>query len=402
MIEQAPIEFETLTPMVARVLRIEDITSGDANVNYIVRYRGQLYGDSAEAYDQLAEALRRLEITPVFRAEGGRHAIFLLHSLAAARPSNPWVNLILFALTVISVLITGILFASNDTSGGGFMDMFWRSLPTGIAYTISLLAILLAHEFGHYLVGRHHAAPMTLPYFVPLPPPFSPLGTLGAVILRKGPIKNKRDLLDIGVAGPLAGLIVAIPVLLIGLALSKVDVINLLAGESLMLEGNSLIYLAAKYAVFGQLLPAPSSYGNVTPLLYWLRYFFTGQPLPVGGIDVMIHPVAWAGWAGLLVTALNLIPAGQLDGGHVMHALLGERSRYLSPVVIGILIVMGFAWNGWWLWAFLVLLVSRLRDEPLDTITPLDTRRKLLAILALMVFILAFSPVPLVIFGGNL
>ena len=169
-----------------------------------------------------------------------------------------------------------------------------------------------------------------------------------------------------------------------------------------MLEGNSLIYLAAKYAVFGQLLPAPSSYGNTPVFLYWLNYFFTSKPLPVGGLDVMIHPVAWAGWAGLLVTAMNLIPVGQLDGGHAIHALLGERSRLLEPVIIGVLVLMGFAWNGWWFWAFLVFLVSRMRDEPLDSITPVDGRRKLMAVLALVVFILAFSPVPLVFFGNGL
>jgi membrane-associated protease RseP (regulator of RpoE activity) len=400
--EHATVALESLTPIVARVLRIEDITSSEPSANYLVRYRGQLYGDSAQAYDQLAEALQSYEITPIFRNEAGRHAIFLIPSPAVARPSNPLVNLVLFVLTVISVLFTGISFASNEANTGSILQLFLHNLPIGIAYTVSLLSILVAHEFGHYLVGRYHAAPMTLPYFLPLPPPISPLGTLGAVILRKGPIKNKRILLDIGIAGPLAGFVVAIPVLLIGLSLSKIDVINLSPGQSLMLEGNSLIYLAAKYTVFGKLLPAPSSYGNTPVLLYWLKYFFTSQPLPVGGLDVMIHPVAWAGWAGLLVTAMNLIPVGQLDGGHAMHALFGERSRLLEPIVIGILVLMGFAWNGWWLWAFLVFLVSRLRDEPLDTITPLDGRRKFLAALALAIFILAFSPVPLVFFGNGL
>ncbi len=163
---------------------------------------------------------------------------------------------------------------------------------------------------------------VTLPYFLPFP--LSPFGTLGAFIQLKEPPRNKRILMDIGIAGPLAGLVVAIPVLLLGLSLSKVEPINLAPGQGFTLEGNSLLYLFAKFLVFGRLLPAPSSYGNLPPVLYWIRYFFTSQPLPLGGMDVMIHPIAWAGWAGLLVTAINLIPAGQLDGGHLMYVLLGK------------------------------------------------------------------------------
>lgn len=165
----------------------------------------------------------------------------------------------------------------------------------------------------------------------------------------------------------------------------------------LMLEGNSILYLLSKYVIFGQLLPAPSSYGDLPPLLYWMRYFFTSQPLPLGGIDVLIHPVAWAGWAGLLVTALNLIPAGQLDGGHVIFTLLGQRARAIYPFVLVALILLGFAWPGWWLWfALIFLLVGRVYAEPLDQITSLDTPRKALAILGIIIFVLVFTPVPLV------
>jgi len=162
------------------------------------------------------------------------------------------------------------------------------------------------------------------------------------------------------------------------------------------------LYLLAKFAVFGQLLPAPQSYGSVPPLLYWLRYFFTSQPLPMGGLDVMIHPVAWAGWAGLLVTALNLIPVGQLDGGHVVSTLLGSRARLLYPFIIAALVGLGFFWAGWWLWAFLLLVLGRIYAEPLDQITRLDMPRKAVAVLGVIIFILVFTPVPLVqaIAGG--
>jgi membrane-associated protease RseP (regulator of RpoE activity) len=235
---------------------------------------------------------------------------------------------------------------------------------------------------------------VTLPYFIPFP--LSPFGTMGAFIQLKEPPRNKRILLDIGIAGPMAGLVVAIPVLLLGLSLSTLDTIQINPGQSLTLEGNSLVYLFAKYAVFGQLLPQPSSYGNVSPILYWLKYFFTSQPMPLGGTDVMIHPVAWAGWAGLLVTALNLIPAGQLDGGHIMYVLLGKRARALWPVVLGMLVLLGFAWSGWWLWALLIFFLGRLYAEPLDQITQLDTPRIAVAVLGIVIFFLVFTPVPLV------
>jgi membrane-associated protease RseP (regulator of RpoE activity) len=170
----------------------------------------------------------------------------------------------------------------------------------------------------------------------------------------------------------------------------------------LLLEGNSILYLLSKYVVFGQFLPAPQSYGGVPPLLYWLRYYFTSQPLPIGGMDVWIHPVAWAGWAGLLVTALNLIPAGQLDGGHVIYVLVGKRAKLLVPFILGGLVLLGFVWQGWWLWAFLILMLGRVYAEPLDQITALDPPRKAVAVLGLIVFILVFTPVPLLqtVIGG--
>ncbi|RPJ37538.1 MAG: site-2 protease family protein, partial [Chloroflexi bacterium] len=270
----------------------------------------------------------------------------------------------------------------------------------GWPFAVALLAILLTHEFGHYLMSRHHCVHATLPYFVPFLPPF---GTMGAVIVMKEAPKNRRQLLDIGLAGPLAGLVVAILVLLIGLSLSTLDPLpnQLPRGMGLSLEGNSLLYLFLKFAVFGQLLPAPASYGDTPVLLYWLRFFFTGQPAPLGGMDVMLHPVAFAGWAGLLVTALNLIPAGQLDGGHVMYVLFGKKTTArLLPFLIGALILLGFFWSGWWLWAALIFFLGRAYDDPLDQITPLDSGRKALAVAAVIIFFLVFTPVPLSLIGS--
>jgi membrane-associated protease RseP (regulator of RpoE activity) len=322
-----------------------------------------------------------------------------------AKPSPSWVNFVLFGLTVVSVLMAGALYSFNYQGPApenpiDLISILLQTLPSGIPFAISLLAILLAHEFGHYLAGRFHNTHVTLPYFIPLP--LSPLGTMGAFIQVKEIPKNRSAMLDIGIAGPLAGLAVAIPVIFLGLSLSQVERLPIVVGsdQSLTLEGNSLLYLGLKYITKGELLPAPMNYGETPVWLYWIRYFLTSTPLPLGGKDVMMHPIAWAGWAGLLVTAINLIPAGQLDGGHILFVILGKNATRILPMIIVVLAVLGYFWSGWWLWALLIFFLGRSHMEPLDLISPLDSRRKVLAGLAIIVFILVFIPVPLVQIGG--
>ena len=400
-----PPETDILTSLVSRILKIDDVTLGNPPKSFIVRYRGQLYGDSAQAYDQLAEALRIYEITPLFRLENGLHVVLLMQGVVRPRPANLRVNLFWMALTVISVFMAGAWYVYDGPPLTSFSDLYRVAILnifSGWPYAVSLLAILFAHEFGHYLVGRYHGAEVSFPYFLPLPFPGG-FGTLGAFIQMKSIPKNRRHLLDIGIAGPLAGLIVAIPILLWGLHISPVDRIPTVIpkDQGMTLEGNSILYLALKFIAKGELLPHPASYGGLHPALYWLRYIFTGLPLPRGGIDVMLSPVAWAGWAGLLITALNLIPAGQLDGGHVMYVLRGRRAVKLVPFILGALFLLGFIWTGWWLWAFLIFIFGRVYAEPLDLITPLDPRRKALAILGIIIFILVFTPVPMVLASGG-
>jgi membrane-associated protease RseP (regulator of RpoE activity) len=391
------------TSSVEKVFRIEDVTWGDDKQNFLVRYRGHLIIDSALAYEQLTASLHPLDITPLFREESGAQSIMLVKGVVRPRPSNPWINLILFILTVFSVLISGTVTHYSgplSTDLGVISPHLMKALADGLMFTVSLLAILLAHEFGHYLVGRYHHSAVTLPYFIPFP--LSPFGTMGAFIQLKEPPKNKRILLDIGIAGPLAGLFVAIPVLLLGLALSRVDQLPtvLSPGQSFSLEGNSILYLFLKFIVFGRVLPEPQTFQGLSPLVYWFKYFFTGRPVPFGGVDVLLHPIAWAGWAGLLITALNLIPAGQLDGGHVLFVLIGQKARAVLPFILVILLVLGTVWSGWWLWAFLIFFLGRVFAEPRDQITPLDGKRKAIAILGLLVFILVFMPVPLNLFSS--
>lgn len=391
-------EIEILNNFVSRIFHIDDLTTGDPQKGFLVRYRGHLLPeDSAAAYDQLADSLKQYNITPLFRLEKEQQIIYLAPSKPAPKPTRVSVNIILFILTVLSVMIAGAQPESTMPSDiVGQILALLKSILTGWPFALSLLGILLTHELGHYFMSRYHKTAATLPYFIPLP--FSLLGTMGAAILMQSTPKNKRVLFDIGVAGPLAGMVVAIPVLFIGLALSSLSTIQPINGQ-VSLEGNSVIYLLAKFIMFGKLLPAPVGLSGTPLALHWLRFFFTGQPVPLGGLDVFIHPVAFAGWAGLLVTMLNLIPAGTLDGGHVIYALFGEKASKAFPFIFGMLIVLGLFWTGWWIWAVILLWLGRVHAEPLDQITQLDARRRWVALLVIIIFLLTFSPVPLMVFN---
>lgn len=386
---------EILNNIVSRVFRYDDVTMGDPKKGYFLRYRGLLLGDSIAAYDQLAEALRPYDITPLFRLEDGRQIVLLASGTLHPKPSKVWVNLLLFGLTLLSVLFAGAVSSYSGPVPNDMLGQVWALLShigVGWPFAVSLLAILLAHEFGHYFIGRMRGAAVTLPYFIPFP--FSPIGTMGAFIQMKSIPRNKRALFDLAVAGPLAGLVVAIPVLLLGLSQSSLGTVTLVPGS--FMEGNSLLYLLAKFAVFGKLLPDPGNLGGLPLLYHWISYFFVGSPSPIGSTDVFISPVAWAGWVGLLVTFLNLIPAGQLDGGHVIYAIFGKRVNRIVPFILIFTVLLGFFWSGWWMWSFLIFLFGRSHAEPLDQITQLDSRRKALAFLMLVIFLLVLMPVPFI------
>jgi membrane-associated protease RseP (regulator of RpoE activity) len=387
------IENDQITPLINNIFHVDTTTWGDDKKGFLVRYTGRLYSeDSSTAYEQLATKLRPLNITPIFRQEGNQQAIILLNGIIQPKPTRIWPNILFFILTLISVAFAGALFSAEafPTSFSGWLTF----LAGGLPFAIALMAILVCHEFGHYLAGRYHKTAVTLPLFIPFP--LSYFGTMGAFIQLKEPPKNRRILLDIGIAGPLAGLIVAIPILIYGLIHSPVGQIPHLIPTGQIFEGNSLLYLLLKFITKGQLLPSPATYGSLSPFIYWVRYFFTSTPLPAGGLDINLNPIAWAGWIGLFVTSLNLVPAGQLDGGHILYVLLGKYTNRLLPFILAALVLLGFVWNGWWLWAVLIFLLGRYHAEPLDQITPLDPKRKALAILGVIVFILVFMPVPLV------
>ena len=360
---------------VADLFSAQDITLGVPEHQKAIRLRGYLQLPSEKAYPRIAERLRQMDYTAILRHDpetGLDELVAVPGALPQVERSRLWVHGALLLATIVTTLYVGAGMSEARPADDLWWPLFnlWKGWP----FSLSLMSILLAHELGHYFVSRLHGVPASLPYFIPLPiPDFlgNVLGTLGAVIRMKAPIGNRRAMLDIGSAGPLIGLVVALPVLIIGLSLSQVE--PLPVNQVYSMEGNSLLYLLLKYFMFGQWLPGD-------------------------GVDVFIHPVAFAGWAGLLVTSLNLIPAGQLDGGHVLYSILGERAQQLTWPIIIVLAALGLlAWPGWFIWAGLVYLFGRGHPGPLDRVTKLDARRKLVAGLVLAAFILTFTPVPLII-----
>ena len=342
------------------------------NSRLVASFEGMLTLPSEEAYAKLDEQLAGMNYLPLFREAHGKHIVHVVAGRIRPGERPVWPNVLLFIATVFSLLLLGTLIAAAELMeaepalsaaiANDLIPNLWRGLP----YAISLLLILGAHELGHYFAARYHKLAVTLPYFIPAPPPLSPFGTFGAFIQLREPMRNRKMLLDVGAAGPLAGLVFAIPIVFIGLATSQVGPIN---PDGLM-EGNSLLYAFSKIVVFGRFLPG-------------------------GGEDVTLNQIAQAGWTGLLVTALNLMPVGQLDGGHVLYTLIGDAARKLYyPLLIGMALLVFLFSEAWLLWLVLLFLFGRVYAAPLDMITPLDPRRRVIAVVALATFVLTFVPVP--------
>jgi len=325
----------------------------------IIRLEGQLLTEPEEAYRHIEISFRHLGYTPVLRQAPGGVRIMAV-PLISAKPSGNYGAILLFVLTLVSMLFAGALAQAPD--------LVWalKHPLAGLSFAAALLGILLAHELGHYFMARRLGLVASLPYFIPMP--LSPFGTMGAVIRMHTPMRNRRQLLAVGAAGPIAGLLVAIPALIFGLLRSSVQPIPPQPG--VMIEGNSLLYAALKFLVFGQILP---------------RH----------GYDVFLHPTAFAAWAGLFLTGLNLTPAGQLDGGHIAYALLGGKARLLSRMAVLAALALGLVYSGWFFFAAILLLLGQQSAEPLNDATTLTARQKLLAAGMLVLFALLFTPVPM-------
>lgn len=274
----------------------------------------------------------------------------------------------LLALTVITTLAAGAYYISDYDL---FMDFPYRVLPgllKGVPFSLPLLVILGSHEMAHYLNSRRHGVRATLPYFIPFPNIF---GTLGAVIKIKSPILNRNALIDIGSSGPIMGFLFSVVACVAGLALSGPAAVTGPAEPGDFMLGPSLLY-------------------------YALIQLFVDADISRQAID--LHPIAVAGWVGLFVTSINLMPVGQLDGGHVSYAFFGRWHRLVSRIFMVLLAFMGlFLFPGWLLWALLLLFIGTGHPPVEDPYAPLDTGRKLEGLASLIIFIITFPPVPIYI-----
>jgi membrane-associated protease RseP (regulator of RpoE activity) len=333
-------------------------------------FGGRLLVEPARALERLRPRLALHGYTPFIRDEGGVTWIQTLPLVQAGRPARMWLHVTLFLATVLTTLVAGAV------EGGVPLSELPRDparLLVGWPFSATLLTILGVHEFGHYAVGRHHGMPVSLPYFIPLPPPFL-LGTMGAVIRLEGPVPGRKALFDMAIAGPLAGLLIAVPAYVVGIGWSRV----VSAAEMVARAGD-------------EPLLGPS-------ILSVLLHRLVLGPMPPDGVGIALHPVATAAWFGFFVTALNLIPAGQLDGGHVVYALFGNRHGLISRLAVGLLVFLGLVFGSinWLVWAALIVGVMGFHHSPtMDDITPLDGRRRALGLFALVLLLMLLPPVPL-------
>ncbi len=368
------------------IRRSKSAVSGKLKFQWISR----LYGSplfkrkknkiSIEEVKDVQEALLRKGIFSQVE-EGTRNYYLKVIRGANEQPKRRYlVNILLFVLTILTTSMTGAMLRGHNPLES------YQQLSTGFAYSFALLAILLVHEMGHYTASRVHGIKASLPYFIPFFLPVFHPGTLGAFIKMKSSIPDRRALFDVGVAGPLAGFVMSVIMLSIGF-IRLPDVQGL-------------------WDYIGQIHP-PDAHGiNLTlgnSLLYdLLTLIFNAQHLPM---NEMYHfPFLFAGWFGLLVTAINLMPIGQLDGGHITYAMFGDRARlvaigaFLLFIVLNAYVISNFQSFIWVLWIFLILIFIRFRHPPtLNEYIDLDIKRKTLGWLAYVIFILCFVPLPVYI-----
>ena len=292
-------------------------------------------------------------------------------SFEAAPPEKfPWLNIALFGATCLSTLTVGTALMAPFTGRLDGSDSFFKAifqspsiLLTGLPFSVAIMSILFAHEMGHYLTCRYYGISATLPYFIPAP---TLVGTMGAFIRIRSPIQHRSALLDVGIAGPIAGFVLAIPTLMIGLSLSRFVIVD----------------------------PKEFGIGFGEPLIFKIGAMLLGKT-PPPGMDLYLHPVGIAAWFGFLATALNLLPVGQLDGGHIAYALFGRFHKRISEGFVFLLIPLGiFYWQGWLFWTAVLLFVGVRHPMTLDDSIPLKRRHVWLGWFALAMLILCFTPLP--------
>jgi membrane-associated protease RseP (regulator of RpoE activity) len=322
--------------------------------------------------------------------EGGESSVVLTRA-SQTPPSRPWlVHGLLLLATLLTTHMAGALLSGVDPMGTDFVEIAgvwipvpttidWARLAVGAPFAMTLMGILMAHELGHFFAAKWNGVWASLPYFVPFPAYYSAIGTLGAFIRIRGPIVRRAGLLDIGVAGPAVSFIGSLVLLAVGLPLSSV------------VPGSSSQWLPFIIEFGGQ----PISIGS-GPLVHAMAYLvFPGN---LGVNPILLHPIAFAAWVGLFVTFLNLLPFGQLDGGHILYALSDRVQRLASVLFLVALLPAGWLWWGWWLWGGLVLVLSRGRlahPRVMQPQVPLGLRRRWVVGLSILVFVITFIPVPI-------
>jgi membrane-associated protease RseP (regulator of RpoE activity) len=268
------------------------------------------------------------------------------------------IAVLLFFLTVLSTLLVGAYHYGYDPLRNP------QALIKGLGFSLSILIILLSHELGHFIAARQYHLKVSLPYFLPVPHPL--IGTMGAFIRIRSPIPNRQALIRIGFSGPVVGFLATLPITIIGLKLSKVTLVSEISG-GIKVGSSLLFYLLSR--VFFQKVNS--------------------------GFEIVLHPIAFAGWLGILVTSLNLLPLGQLDGGHIFYGWLGEKVKYLRIGVLLVLAVLGIFWPGWYFWILLNILLGLKHPSPQKPGEGLTRKEKLLGSLTIIILILTFIPVPI-------
>lgn len=328
------------------------------------------------------------------RMADGRVEVALVRGLGHDRGWQLLLPLVLFLLTVLTTLTAGSLLQGVDALRTRMTEFGGLSLPIptaidlgalwgGVPFSLTLLGILVAHEMGHYVMARHHGVRASLPYFIPVPAYLSVVGTFGAFIRIKSPAVRRSVLFDIGVAGPLASFVFSAVALAVGLSWSTPS----------GFQGSTL---APFFVQFGD---EPLGLGSslLSHALVYARF-----PMLIGAESIHLHPVAFAGWVGLFLTAFNLLPFGQLDGGHILYALFERRQKTAAWLFVVALLPLGMLWWGWWLWGGVAVLLSRgrLAHPPvLQANYPLDRTRALVGLIVAIIFAITFIPLPLSLFG---
>jgi len=336
-----------------------------------VIFRGHLAADSTQVYGLLRERFAALGYTPLLRRQDGYDMVIALRHLfgspsAQLKDPRKWVpNVILLLLTLVTTTFMGAVLAQGELLLQNPRLLFQqpRLILTGLPSALTIMSILGIHELSHYLVARRNQIETTLPYFIPVPLGF---GTFGAIIHSRTPWETRKALFDVGLAGPLAGLAVALPLFFIGLLMSPAH----------------------------PHIPGSVALGSPL-LLQWaekLVYSIRGIPQEY---DIYANAMTFAAWFGVIITGVNLLPVGQLDGGHVAYAVLGRWARILGVAILIALIALGaLVWSGWYIWAALIFMSGLQHPAPLNSLEPLGTKRLVIGALVFVLTILLFSPSP--------